>query len=77
MLDDAGEELLVVDPSAATVEELVAVATEADGELPEIRLVADDGVLKDVMDDFIVASNAADLVEAGTLSLRTSSEAGG
>ncbi|MFC4358998.1 transcriptional regulator TbsP [Halobium salinum] len=77
LLADADDELLVVDPSASTVEELVTVATEAEDELPTIKLVAADGVLKDVMGDFIVASNAADLVEAGALSLRTSADAGG
>jgi hypothetical protein len=77
MLTDADDELIVVQPSADTVEELVAVATDTEEELPTIRLVAGNGVLKDVMDDFIVASNAADLIETGTLSLRTSEDAGG
>uniref|UniRef100_UPI001E2D5C7A transcriptional regulator TbsP domain-containing protein n=1 Tax=Halegenticoccus soli TaxID=1985678 RepID=UPI001E2D5C7A len=69
VLSDADEELLVIDPSAETVEELVGVATEFDDDLPTIRLIADEAVLKDVMADFLVASNAADLIDAGTLSM--------
>jgi hypothetical protein len=36
-----------------------------------MRMIADESVLKSVMDDFIVASNAADLIDAGSLSMRT------
>ncbi|WP_224449470.1 transcriptional regulator TbsP [Haloprofundus salilacus] len=73
-LEDADDDLFIVDPSAEAVEELVAVATSVDTELPNIRMVADEGILKDVMGDFIVASNAADLIDAGALSMRTTTE---
>jgi hypothetical protein len=76
VLSAADDDLLVIDPDAETVEELVAVATAGDEDLPSIRVVAAERVLKDVVDDFLVASNAADLIEAGTLSLRTD-ETGG
>ncbi|GAB7095730.1 DUF5821 family protein [Halolamina litorea] len=69
-IEEAGEELLFVDPSAAAVEALVELGVGFDGELPTVKLLADERMLKDVMDDFLVASNAADLVEAGTLELR-------
>uniref|UniRef100_UPI001E62FA98 transcriptional regulator TbsP domain-containing protein n=1 Tax=Halegenticoccus soli TaxID=1985678 RepID=UPI001E62FA98 len=68
-LTTADEELLVVGPSGEAVEELVDVAIEFDDDLPTIRLIADEAVLKDVMADFLVASNAADLIDAGTLSM--------
>ena len=71
VLSAADDELLVVDPTAEAVEQLVGVATTFDGELPVVRVVAEDSTLKTVMDDFIVASNAADLIERGVLSLRT------
>jgi hypothetical protein len=73
VIREAGEDLLMVDPAVETIEHLVAVASDSgDGrEAPNVRLLADEGVLKDVMDDFIVASNAADLVEDGVLSMRT------
>jgi hypothetical protein len=73
-IDDAPESLLVINPSADAIEELVSVATDYDGELPTLRLLAAEGTLKNVMDDFIVASNAADLIDEGVLSLRTSAE---
>jgi hypothetical protein len=65
--------LLVVDPAASTIERLVEVASSmaSETDLPTIRLLADERTLKRVMDDFLVASNAADLVESGTLHLRT------
>ncbi|MFC4553315.1 MULTISPECIES: transcriptional regulator TbsP [Halorussus] len=74
VIDDAPETLLVVNPSRDTIEELINVATAYDGDLPSLRMLAQEGTLKDVMEDFIVASNAADLIDAGNLSLRTTSE---
>jgi hypothetical protein len=72
VLDGDPDDLLVVNPSAETVEDLVGAATEYDGELPAVRVLAAEDVLKDVMDDFLVASRAADLVSNG-LSLRGAS----
>src|SRR6056297_2662434 len=69
-ISDAEEELLFVDPSAAAVEALVSLGAELDGDLPTVKLLADERVLKEVMGDFLVASNAADLVESDTLELR-------
>jgi len=70
VLDAEPGELFVVNPAGETVEDLVDVANAYDGELPSIRLLGDERTLKDVTDDFIVASNAANLVEAGDLELR-------
>ena len=69
-IDRTEDTLYVVDPSAAVIEAFVAVAAEADG-LPDVRLLADEDVLKYVMDDFLVGSSAADLVSDGTLEMRT------
>ncbi len=71
MIDDADDELLLVNPAKETIETFVDVATHADAELPSVQLLAEERTLKDVMDDFIIASNTADLVEMGVLSLRT------
>jgi hypothetical protein len=71
VLTESTDEVLVVDPTEDVVEALVSVATGLDDAVPAIRLVADESLLKDVMDDFIVASNAADLADAGSLSMRT------
>lgn len=61
----------VVDPTETVFEQLIDVVEELD-DTPSIRVVAEERVLKAVLNDFIVASNTADLVDAGTLSLRTS-----
>jgi len=74
VFDDAPDTLLVVNPAADVVEQLVEAATSYDDALPAIRVLADEGIVKSVMGDFIVASNAADLIEEGTLSLRTTSD---
>jgi hypothetical protein len=73
-IDEQPDVLHVVNPSADVIEELVNVATEMDAELPEIRMLAAEGTLKDVMEDFIIASNAADLMDEDALALRTLTE---
>jgi len=70
VLDAEPGELFVVNPAGGTVEELVDVANAYEGDLPSIRLLGDERTLKAVTDDFIVASNAANLVEADALELR-------
>jgi hypothetical protein len=67
---ESAETLLLVDPTGETIEALTAVTSAAE-DPPSIRLLAGTAVLKRVMDDFVVASNAADHVAAGTLSVRT------
>lgn len=72
-LGDASGGVLAVHPSAEAVEELVAVMTGLeDG--PSIRLLMPESVLKDVMDDFILASTAADLIDTGALELRVAED---
>ncbi|MFC5133721.1 MULTISPECIES: transcriptional regulator TbsP [Haloferacaceae] len=63
------EELFVVDPPASTIVSLVDAAVDRD-DFPTMSMLADERVLKDVMDDFLVASKAADLLESGALTLR-------
>ncbi|MFQ3319892.1 MAG: hypothetical protein ACI8UR_001286 [Natronomonas sp.] len=67
-LSAATDELYVVDPTPETIEALVDVLGEG---APTVRLLASEQTLKSVMDDFIVASSAADHAEAGRLELRT------
>ncbi|MFB6268858.1 MAG: transcriptional regulator TbsP [Halobacterium sp.] len=76
VLETEPGDLFVVNPAAETVEELVDVANAYDGDLPSIRLLGDERTLKDVMDDFIVASSAANLVESGDLELRVVEDSG-
>ena len=68
-LSSASGDLYVVDPARDTLEELVSVMSGA--ETPSVKLLTTDRVLKDVMDDFIVASRAADLVDEGRIELRS------
>jgi hypothetical protein len=75
VLADAADGAFVVVPSATSVERLVAVLDEFDSP-PAVRLLAFDDTLKDVLDDFLVASTAADLVADDTLSLRTTDGTG-
>ncbi|XVH31859.1 transcriptional regulator TbsP [Haloferacaceae archaeon DSL9] len=72
-LGDTTGELLAVDPSEATIEALVEVAPTVD-DLPQIRMLAHEHLLKEVMDDFLVASNAAELIDSGVLTIRTLSD---
>ncbi|CCQ34667.1 hypothetical protein HLRTI_001625 [Halorhabdus tiamatea SARL4B] len=62
-------DVYVVNPSRETIVALVATLEDLDSP-PVVRLLAPERPLKDVMDDFLVASTAADLIEAGTLFLR-------
>jgi len=70
-------DVYVVHPTRETIEELVHVAVDYEGDLPTINLLADDRSLREVMDDFLVASNAADLVHSGVLELRSSDDSAG
>ncbi|MFC6873793.1 transcriptional regulator TbsP [Halobellus marinus] len=63
----------VTGPTPALLESLVGLATDADG-VPELRVLAPRKTLKTVTDEFLLASNAADLVEAGVLELRVTED---
>jgi hypothetical protein len=69
-LDGDSDEYFVVNPSEATVSALVDVL-EASPEPPTVRLFAAESALKELMDDFLVASAVADLMDDGTLAVRT------
>ncbi|MCG1004980.1 MULTISPECIES: transcriptional regulator TbsP [Halobacterium] len=71
ILDDNPDDLYVINPAGHTIKELVNTTDAYDGDLPDIRLLANHRTLKDVMDDFLVASTAANLIEENILELRT------
>ncbi|RQH03141.1 transcriptional regulator TbsP [Natrarchaeobius oligotrophus] len=75
VLEETSGDVYMINPSRDAIEEFVSVAIGFDGSLPTVNMLADERTLKDVMDDFIVASNAADLISDGALSLRTIDEA--
>lgn len=70
-LTEATDDLLIIDPTEAAIEALVDVATAFDGEIPTVRMLAEERAVKETMEDFLVASRAADLIDAGSLSIRT------
>jgi len=70
LLDGADGDLVVVDPSETVLESLIDVAADYEDDLPAVNVLADRRLLKDVMDDFLVAAAAADLVDAGGMTLR-------
>jgi hypothetical protein len=67
-MEGASGDVFVVNPGDS-LNDLVGVMSEING--PKVHLLATDRTLKDEMDDFVIASNAADLAEAGRLELRT------
>jgi hypothetical protein len=71
VLEHSDGETYVVEPTGEVVECLVEVAADFDGALPDLRLIAEGRTVRRVMEDFLVASSAADLVESGHLSIRT------
>jgi len=73
VLADDPDHAVVVNPSGCVLEDLIEAAADRD-DLAPLRVLAVEDVLKDVMDDFLVASRAADLVDDDVLSLRTASD---
>ena len=74
-----GEEpsvLFVVNPTGAMLEELVDATKNVESETPDIRILGEEATLKAVMEDFLIASATADLVEADVLTLKTVPENG-
>ncbi|WP_350356173.1 transcriptional regulator TbsP [Halorarius halobius] len=67
-VESADEELYVVNPSVETLTELLDVLAAADV-TASVSVLAAPGVLKDVTDDFKLASTAADLRDADQLDL--------
>ena len=65
-----GEDVLLVNPTRQTMRALVHAFRETQSSSP-VRLFVDEEPLKDLVDDFLIASTMADLVEAENLAIRT------
>lgn len=72
-LEGAGENVLVVNPTTATIRGLVRELGDRD-DPPTVRLLVDEDPLKDLVEDFLIGSAIADLVAAETLEVRTLGE---
>ena len=68
-IDTDPQTIYVINPGLRTVRHLIE-SLEPEGNAPNFRVMAAEGVLKEVMSDFLVGSRAADLIEAGNLALR-------
>ncbi|WP_231189368.1 DUF5821 family protein [Haladaptatus sp. DYF46] len=71
--EDAGS-VLIVNPAPNVFETLILAASSLDDELPDLQVLATPDVLKTSVDDFILASQVANLVEQNTLELRTTTD---
>ncbi|MHB9286086.1 transcriptional regulator TbsP [Halobacteriales archaeon Cl-PHB] len=69
-LTGAESPVIVVNPARETIRELVDVLDDTP-DSPEVRLLSDERPLKDLMDDFLVASAVADQIDDGRLAVRT------
>lgn len=73
VLADTSADVLAVGLSVDVIEGLLTVFAEHD-EPPAVHVLAAEPVLKELVDDFTVASTTADFVANGVLSLRTTEE---
>lgn len=69
-LENAARDLLVINPTQETIRGLVDTYSNTDS-LPSVRLLVDEQPLKELTDDFLVASTLADLIADGAMSVRT------
>jgi hypothetical protein len=74
VFDEVSGDVYLVDPSEEVLRSVVNVGAASDGDGPTVHVVANERLTKDVMDDFLVAADAADLVDEGTMSLRVLDE---
>jgi hypothetical protein len=69
-LDGAADDVYVVNPTTETIRALIE---ELGGRAspPTVKLLADEDPLKDLVEDFLIASSIADLLAEDTLEIRT------
>ncbi|ODR80861.1 hypothetical protein BG842_02550 [Haladaptatus sp. W1] len=72
-LEDA-DTVHIINPASEVFRTVIQTATEFDDDLPKFQVLATPDVLKAAVDDFILASQAANLIEEGILSLRTTTD---
>ena len=71
VLEPEPDRLFVVNPSRVVLEKVVCQTAESGGAVPTINVLGTEETLKAVMEDFIVASRTADLVDSGAFAIRT------
>ena len=70
VLADTSGDVFAVSSTAETIEDLVTVLDTLGDDAPTVRLLSPEATLKHLMDDFMVAGSAADLIAEGVLELR-------
>lgn len=68
-LGESTESVLLIDPTTKQIETLFDLATDIEP-TTELRLLAREEVLKDVFEDFLIASQTADLIKEDSLRIR-------
>ena len=68
------DSVLIVNPAPDAFQMLMLRAAEFDDELPDIQVLAAPDTLKASLEDFILASQVADLIDRDALELRTTSD---
>lgn len=71
VLADGPETVYVHNPSGPVFDRLLDAAVDVEGELPTLQVLGAEGMLKERVEDFLVASTAADLEADDRLELRT------
>ena len=68
------DSVLIVNPAPDAFQMLMLTAAEFDDELPDLQVLAAPDMLKSSLEDFILASQVADLIDRDALELRTTSD---
>jgi Family of unknown function (DUF5821) len=73
LFEDANS-VLIVNPAPAVFRTIMVTAASVDDELPTLQVLATPDVVKSSREDFILASQIADLIDQDTLELRTTTD---
>jgi hypothetical protein len=68
------DSVLIVNPARNVFRTMMLTASSFDNDLPDIQVLATPDVLKGSLDDFILASQVADLIARDSLELRTTTD---
>lgn len=68
------DSVLIVNPAPDVFQTVMLTAAEFDDELPDLQVLAASDVLKASLEDFILASQVADLIDQDSLELQTTTD---
>ena len=73
-LFENADSILIVNPAPGVFRAIMVTASSFDDDLPDLQVLATPDVLKSSTEDFILASQIADLIEQDVLELRTTTD---